>query len=123
MYFNRSGSIDARDRGVSHLEEEVMGEEAQDESADFTQPQYRLAAERVTDSKRLTMEATALVFETQLLELAEMSPPTQCTTCSKPLSIKTEKIGSGMLLKWVSNNQTRANILFIVFFISILPLL
>ena len=107
--------VSFRDEAVGDVEGEAMGLEeehfgADDDSEEAPQQEEQLdhgikfvKIHTVTSADEIVDDLACYAYESQLLELASLVPPQECSkpNCKKPLQATTSKVGTAMHIKWV----------------------
>ena len=99
--------MDLEDEHNLDLEDEHLGIETEDEQLP-QEVQYgtdTVTVHKVRNAEEVVDALACYAYEEQLLELASLMPPLHCTQkgCSSTLHKTTSKIGTAMLIKWVSS--------------------
>jgi hypothetical protein len=88
-----------------HLEDEQLGVDPPEvENVEYGTDSVHIG--QATDAGSMAREEACYAYKTQLVELAKLMPPVYCTyrDCDKPVLVETSKVGTAMLIKWVSNS-------------------
>jgi hypothetical protein len=91
--------------GVLNLEDEQLGVESEDSEEEVVYGIDEVKVRKVESPDEVVDDVACYAYKSALLDLAALIPPSCCGvgSCDLPVQPRTSKVGTAMLIKWVSN--------------------
>lgn len=86
-------------------EDELLGVESEDSEEEVVYGIDEVKVRKVKSPDEVVDDVACYAYQSALLDLAALYPPSYCSvgSCGKAVQPRTSKVGTAMLIKWVSN--------------------